>query len=139
MFKPKQKTSLCSTSTISFFLCLAFLVSTKSAQHRVHWMLGILRHFRAVFPGQSPGQAGFEFFSAPRQSPRPPQRHSPQGKSAHAYRWAFPCKYQGSTMKRNIKIIVGTVIVAIVVIAILGLCIIGVSVFGMLGVNLQTP
>jgi hypothetical protein len=28
-------------------------------------------------------------FSTPNQSPRPPQRHSPQGKSANANRWAL--------------------------------------------------
>jgi len=29
---------------------------------------------------------------AGKQSPRPPQRHSPQGKSANANRWAVFCK-----------------------------------------------
>jgi len=50
----------------------------KAAQHSVHWTLGILPHFQAYF--------WLRVFSAPRQSPRPPQRHGLQGKSAKANR-----------------------------------------------------
>jgi len=42
------------------------LAGQKVAQQSVHWTLGILAHFQAFF--------WLRVFSAPKQSPRPPQR-----------------------------------------------------------------
>jgi len=71
-----------------FFCSRVFLQATslapQAAQQSVHWTLGILRDFRAFF--------WLRVFSAPEQNPRPPQRHSPQGKSANANHWALQNK-----------------------------------------------
>jgi len=47
----------------------------------VQWTCWILPHFQAFFPGQSPGQAGFEFFLLPSRIQARPH-------ATNANRWA---------------------------------------------------
>ena len=61
-----------------------FYYSTLSTRKDGDWD----RRFSACAFYKHFAYAWLRVFSAPKQSPRPPQRHSPQGKSANANRWA---------------------------------------------------